>query len=108
MVNLQDTVGVTVEIGIDGLLVPVESESMEVVGEAGYFRDGVAAKPWSDTSQRASSEFYDNKGQWWSTWGEWSTFQIDSVKVWDLTPNSPQDEPESVKIAKKEAIISSE
>ncbi len=71
--------------------------NLAVGGTAGYFRDGVAAKPWSDTSQRASSEFYDNKGQWWSTWGDHSNFQIDSVKVWDLTPNSPEEEPESVK-----------
>jgi len=41
-------------------------------------------------SQRASSEFYDNKGQWWPTWGEHSTFQIDWVKVWDLTANTPE------------------
>ena len=34
VVDLQDAVGVAVKIGIDGLLVPVESESMEVVGEA--------------------------------------------------------------------------
>ncbi len=35
-------------------------------------------------SQRASSEFYDNKGAWFNTWGPESTFQIDSVNVWDL------------------------
>ena len=61
--------------------------NLAVGGTNGYFRDGVAAKPWSDTSQRASSEFFDNKGQWWPTWGDHSTFQIDSVKIWDLSPN---------------------
>lgn len=71
--------------------------NLAVGGTAGYFRDGVAAKPWSDMSQRASSEFYDNKGQWWPTWGEQSAFQIDSVKIWDLTPNSPEEEPESLR-----------
>ena len=63
--------------------------NLAVGGTNGYFKDGVAAKPWSDTSQRASSEFYDNKGQWWPTWGDRSSFQIDSVKMWDLTPNTP-------------------
>lgn len=29
--------------------------NLAVGGTAGYFRDGVAAKPWSDHSQRASS-----------------------------------------------------
>ena len=38
MVNLQDTVGVTVEIGIDGLLVPVDSEGIEAVGEGARAR----------------------------------------------------------------------
>lgn len=57
--------------------------NLAVGGTAGYFKDGVAGKPWADNSQRASSEFYDNKGQWWSTWGNHSTFQIDWVRVWD-------------------------
>lgn len=59
--------------------------NLAVGGTNGYFKDGVAGKPWSDTSQRASSEFYDNKGQWFPTWGDASTFQIDSVKVWSVT-----------------------
>ena len=58
--------------------------NLAVGGTNGYFPDGVAAKPWSDRSTRASSEFYDNKGQWWPTWSNASVFQIDSVKVWDL------------------------
>lgn len=58
--------------------------NLAVGGTNGYFPNGVAGKPWSDQSQRASSEFYDNKGQWFPTWGEQSIFQIDSVKVWDL------------------------
>ena len=59
--------------------------NLAVGGTAGYFPDGIAGKPWSDMSQRASSEFYDNKGQWWNSWGNTtSIFQIDSVNVWDL------------------------
>jgi beta-glucanase (GH16 family) len=59
--------------------------NLAVGGTAGYFKDGVAGKPWSDTSQRASSEFYDNKGQWYNGWNaNDSIFRISSVKVWDL------------------------
>lgn len=58
--------------------------NLAVGGTAGYFKDGIAAKPWSDNSQRASSEFWDNKGQWYPTWSNASTFQISSVKVWDI------------------------
>ena len=59
--------------------------NLAVGGTNGYFPDGVGAKPWSNNSPRSSSEFYDNKGQWFPTWGPDSTFQIDSVKVWDLS-----------------------
>jgi len=59
-------------------------------------------------SQRASSEFYDNKGQWWSTWGDHSTFQIDWVKVWDLAANTPEEEPETVKRSKAKQSIRTE
>jgi len=59
--------------------------NLAVGGTIGYFKDGVGGKPWSDSSSRASSDFWDNKGSWWPTWSETgSTFQIDSVKVWDL------------------------
>jgi len=77
--------------------------NLAVGGTNGYFPDGVGSKPWSDKSQRASSEFYDNKGQWWPSWGDHSTFQIDSVKMWDLTPTTPEEEPTTVK---KESILS--
>jgi hypothetical protein len=63
--------------------------NLAVGGNIGYFKDGVANKPWSDSSDRSSAQFFDNKGQWWPTWGPHSAFQFDSVKVWDLTPNSP-------------------
>jgi len=59
---------------------------LAVGGTAGYFPDGVGGKPWSDHSSRAGGDFYDNKGQWYPTWSETgSTFQIDSVKMWDLS-----------------------
>ena len=66
--------------------------NLAVGGTAGYFPDGVAAKPWSDFSQRASSEFYDNKGAWFNTWGPQSIFQIDSVNVWDLAGKTEGEE----------------
>lgn len=58
--------------------------NLAVGGTIGYFPDGLGGKPWKDSSPRASAEFYDNKSQWFKTWGPQSTFQIDSVKVWDL------------------------
>lgn len=64
--------------------------NLAVGGTNGYFPDGVAAKPWSDHSERASSEFYDNKGAWFPSWGEQSTFQIDSVNIWDLSAHEEQ------------------
>lgn len=65
--------------------------NLAVGGTNGYFRDGVASKPWSDQSQRASSEFYDNKGQWFPSWGDHSTFQIDSVRIWDTSKKEDED-----------------
>lgn len=78
--------------------------NLAVGGTAGYFPDGMAAKPWSDNSQRASSEFFDNKGQWWPTWGAQSAFQFDSVKVWDLSPNQPHEMPEGLQNEKKKDL----
>lgn len=63
--------------------------NLAVGGTNGYFKDGVADKPWSDSSERASGDFYDKKDQWYPTWGDHSVFQIDWVKVWDLSPDSP-------------------
>lgn len=68
---------------------PFDSEfyliiNLAVGGTNGYFPDGVAGKPWSDHSERASAEFIENKGSWFDTWGDHSTFQIDSVKMWSI------------------------
>ncbi len=58
--------------------------NLAVGGTNGYFPDGVAGKPWSDKSEKAAGQFYDNKAAWINTWGKDSAFQIESVKVWDL------------------------
>jgi hypothetical protein len=42
--------------------------NLAVGGTVGYFRDGVGGKPWSDSSDRANSQFWDNRGSWYSTW----------------------------------------
>lgn len=55
------------------------------VGGTVFFQDGVANKPWSNNSPRASAEFFDNKGQWINSWKGGSAMQIDSVKIWDLS-----------------------
>jgi hypothetical protein len=75
--------------------------NLAVGGVAGYFPDGVDGKPWADLSQRASSEFYDNKGSWFNTWGNESIFQIDSVNVWDLG-GKVEEENEASRSLKKE------
>ena len=59
--------------------------NVAVGGTIGYFEDGIANKPWRDSSSRPSAEFFDNKGQWFPTWKKKdSAMQVDWVKVWDL------------------------
>ena len=80
--------------------------NLAVGGTNGYFPDGVGNKPWSNGSPRAAQEFYnDNKGQWWPSWSDKSTFLIDSVKVWDLTGSDPQEEEKRVS-SERESLAS--
>ena len=58
--------------------------NLAVGGTVGYFKDGVGGKPWNNESPNAVTEFYNAKGNWWSTWQEDSTLQIDSVNVWSF------------------------
>lgn len=76
--------------------------NLAVGGTNGYFPDGVQGKPWSDRSERAAAEFYDNKGSWINTWGEQSIFQIESVNVWDL--EGTKDETQSKSSLSKDII----
>lgn len=62
--------------------------NVAVGGTIGYFEDGIANKPWKDSSSRPAEEFFDNKGQWFPTWKKGdSAMQVDYVKIWDLSAN---------------------
>jgi hypothetical protein len=59
--------------------------NLAVGGTAGYFRDGVGGKPWTDKSNNAVNDFYSAKSSWYPTWqNDDVSLQIDSVKVWSL------------------------
>jgi len=56
--------------------------NVAVGGTNGYFPNGVAGKPWSDTSQHASSDFWNGKGQWLPSWsGDDVAMQVDSITI---------------------------
>ncbi len=73
-----------------GINAPFDTEfyivmNVAVGGTGGYFKDGVAGKPWNDLSQHAMNDFYNAKGAWWQTWnGEESAMKVDYLKVWSL------------------------
>ena len=57
--------------------------NLAVGGTAGYFKDGVGGKPWSDKSSNSVNEFYAAKNSWYPTWNNKDLdFEIDWVKVW--------------------------
>ena len=59
--------------------------NVAVGGTNGYFPDGFGGKPWSDTSPTASTDFWGQKDNWYSTWnGDAVAMQIDSIKVWSF------------------------
>lgn len=42
--------------------------NLAVGGTNSYFPDGQGGKPWSDASPTAVNDFWNNRGQWQSTW----------------------------------------
>ena len=62
-------------------------------GMTGYFPDGVANKPWSNTDSHSVNSFYNNKSQWYPTWT--APMAVDSVTVWTYVEG--EDRPERVK-----------
>jgi beta-glucanase (GH16 family) len=54
--------------------------NVAVGGTNGYFPDGVAGKPWQDTSDSSANEFWAAKAAWYPSWT--SPFMVDSVTVW--------------------------
>eukprot|EP01089_Gocevia_fonbrunei_P018813 TRINITY_DN6466_c0_g1_i1.p1 TRINITY_DN6466_c0_g1~~TRINITY_DN6466_c0_g1_i1.p1 ORF type:complete len:291 (+),score=55.34 TRINITY_DN6466_c0_g1_i1:221-1093(+) len=55
---------------------------LAVGGTGGYFPDGMGNKPWSDTSSSAVNQFYSAINQWYPTWKDSGSLQIDYVKVY--------------------------
>lgn len=58
--------------------------NVAVGGTNSYFPDGVGGKPWTDTSQTASKDFWGAKAQWYPSWTNSSAMQIDYIKVSQL------------------------
>jgi len=63
--------------------------NLAVGGTNGFFPDGVSnagyAKPWKNTDSNGPEKFWKAKNLWYPTWkGDDATFQIDSVKMWQL------------------------
>ncbi|KIW48575.1 uncharacterized protein PV06_01147 [Exophiala oligosperma] len=58
--------------------------NVAVGGTNGWFKDGVAGKPWVDTSPLAMGEFWSAKDSWYPTWQNehGSALQVKSVKMW--------------------------
>lgn len=61
------------------------------VGGVAYFPDDVTnpgGKPWSNTSPQASTDFWNGRGQWLSTWNlntnNDAALIVDYVRVWAL------------------------
>ena len=50
----------------------------------GFFKDGVANKPWGDASLTAPRQFFDAESTWYPTWGEGDKrgMTVKSVKMW--------------------------
>ncbi len=57
--------------------------NLAVGGTTGFFPDGYG-KPWENSGAHAVNTFYDDKGNWSTTWTQ--NFQVDSVRVWSYTP----------------------
>jgi hypothetical protein len=60
--------------------------NVAVGGTNGYWKDGVANKPWGDASLTAPKQFYDAKDLWYSTWGPGDKrgMTVKSVKMWSV------------------------
>ncbi|KAJ4427900.1 hypothetical protein ANN_23908, partial [Periplaneta americana] len=67
--------------------------NVAVGGVNGYFPDvaeNPGGKPWSNTSPRASTEFWNGRHQWLPTWnlgvdhGEGAAMKVDYIKVWAI------------------------
>ena len=60
--------------------------NVAVGGTNGYFKDGVANKPWGDNSLTAPKQFLDAQKIWYPTWGQGDKrgMTVKSVKMWSV------------------------
>lgn len=60
------------------------------VGGVAYFPDDAVnpgGKPWKNNSPQASTDFWNGRSQWMSTWNsvdKSSSFQVDYVRIWAI------------------------
>jgi hypothetical protein len=65
--------------------------NVAVGGTNGYFPDGEANKPWTDSSPNAMDSFWGGVNQWLPTWQQGGAdMVVDSVRVWQ-TPGTDAD-----------------
>ncbi|KAK4946853.1 hypothetical protein LTR66_014248, partial [Elasticomyces elasticus] len=55
--------------------------NVAVGGTNGWFQDGVAGKPWVNTSPTAKKDFWNSRKSWYPTWTQ-PEMQVKSVKMW--------------------------
>jgi len=55
--------------------------NVAVGGTNGWFEDGMANKPWVNTSPSAKLDFWNARDQWYPTWTD-PTLKVKSVKMW--------------------------
>ncbi|KAL8649354.1 MAG: hypothetical protein Q9210_004449 [Variospora velana] len=48
----------------------------------GWFKDGVAGKPWVDESDSARLDFWEKRQQWYPTWEKNGAMVVSKVKIW--------------------------
>jgi len=56
--------------------------SLAVGGTNGWFKDGLGGKAWSDNSQTAKLDFWNDRANWYPTWKEQGQMEVQSVKMW--------------------------
>lgn len=54
--------------------------NVAVGGTNGWFQDGMAGKPWVDSSPTARKDFWEARDRWYPTWTD-PTMQVKSVKI---------------------------
>ncbi|KAI4190933.1 MAG: hypothetical protein L6R41_000452 [Letrouitia leprolyta] len=56
--------------------------NVAVGGTNGWFKDGVAGKPWVDQALDAKKSFWEARDQWYPTWEKHGEMVVSNVKMW--------------------------